>query len=85
MHWEIELVATVASLFHDSRVDPRVERGEDLDAARARVKRTLENDVGLVLLLQMLHPESLELNSGVRHDYTFVLFLCCIFGGFKKR
>ena len=54
-------MATMASLFCDSRVDPQVEEGEDLNGARARVKRTLENDIGQVLLLQMLHPERVAL------------------------
>jgi hypothetical protein len=47
----------MAGLFRDWRVEPVLENGEDLAAARKRIIRLVEEDTGQVLLLQMLHPE----------------------------
>lgn len=54
---QVEAVATIAALFKDWRVDPVTKQGEDLGEARERVLRFIEEDTGIVLLLQMLHPE----------------------------
>jgi Cytochrome P450 len=54
---QVELVAAMVGLFRDWRVDPIPEGIEDLDTARRRVMRMVEDDTGQVLLLQMLHPE----------------------------
>jgi cytochrome P450 len=54
---QVEFVATMASLFRDSRVDPVQLEGETIEAARKRVLNLIETDSGMVLLLQMLHPE----------------------------
>ena len=54
---QVEFVATMAGLFRDWRVEPVLENGEDLAAARKRIIRLVEEDTGQVLLLQMLHPE----------------------------
>lgn len=55
---QVEFVATMAALFRDGwRVDPVMQPGESLDAARKRVLDLIENDSGMVLLQQMLHPE----------------------------
>lgn len=54
---QVETVATVAAVFKDWRVDPVVNPGETLDGARKRVLRFIEEDTGMVLLVQLLHPE----------------------------
>lgn len=54
---QVEFVATMASLFRDSRVDPVRFEGETIEDARKRVLDLIEMDSGMVLLLQMLHPE----------------------------
>jgi cytochrome P450 len=54
---QVEFVAIMAGLFRDWRVEPVLEKGEDLAAASKRVMRLVEEDTGQVLLLQMLHPE----------------------------
>lgn len=54
---QVETVATVAAVFKDWRVDPVVNPGETLDGARKRVLRFIEDDTGMVLLVQLLHPE----------------------------
>lgn len=54
---QVEAVATIAALFRDWRVDPVTEPGEALDDARKRVLRFIEEDTGMVLLVQLLHPE----------------------------
>lgn len=54
---QVEAVATIAALFKDWRVDPVTKQGEELGDARKRVLRFIEEDTGMVLLVQMLHPE----------------------------
>lgn len=54
---QIEVVATLASLFQHWRADPVTEAGESIEDARKRVLKQLETDSEQVLLLQMLHPE----------------------------
>ncbi|TVY16155.1 Cytochrome P450 4d8 [Lachnellula arida] len=54
---QVEFVASIAGLFRDWRVEPVLQKGEDLRMARKRVMELVEKDTGQVLLLQMLHPE----------------------------
>ncbi|KAK2609880.1 hypothetical protein N8I77_003355 [Diaporthe amygdali] len=54
---QVEAVATIAALCKDWRVDPVTNPGETLDDARKRVSRFIEEDTGMVLLVQLLHPE----------------------------
>lgn len=54
---QVESVATIAALFREWRVDPVTNPGETLEAARERVLRFIEEDTGMVLLVQLLHPE----------------------------
>ncbi|VUC38057.1 unnamed protein product [Clonostachys rosea] len=54
---QVEFVATLARLFRDWRVDPVPQGEENMDNARERVKKLIKTDSGIVLLLQMLHPE----------------------------
>lgn len=58
---QVEAVATIASLCKDWRVDPISNPGETLDDARNRVLRFIEEDTGMVLLVQLLHPERFPL------------------------
>ncbi|MCJ1433748.1 hypothetical protein MMC27_003113 [Xylographa pallens] len=57
---QVEVVATLATLFRDWRVNPVPEPSEDMDMARKRVMRMVEEDTGQVLLLQMLHTRRLR-------------------------
>lgn len=54
---QVEAVATVAALFKDRRVDPVTNPGETIDDARKRALDFIEEDTGMVLLVQLLHPE----------------------------
>ncbi|TVY89990.1 11-oxo-beta-amyrin 30-oxidase [Lachnellula willkommii] len=54
---QVEFVASIAGLFRDWRVEPLLQKGEDLRMASKRVMELVEKDTGQVLLLQMLHPE----------------------------
>lgn len=55
---QVEFVATMAALFRGGwRVEPAREAGETLEGARSRTARFMEEDAGMVLLVQMLHPE----------------------------
>lgn len=54
---QVEAVATIATLFKDWRVDPVTNPGESLEVARERVLRFVEEDTGMVLLVQLLYPE----------------------------
>ena len=58
---QVEFVAAMAALFRDYKVEPVPERGESMEMARKRVNDVV-NDSGMVLLLQILHPEK----AGVR-------------------
>ena len=57
---QVEFTAVLATLFHRHRVDPCQRDGESMDSARGRVMAAV-NDSGIVLLLQMLHPEKVDL------------------------
>lgn len=54
---QVEFVAAIASLFRNWKIKPVLEKGEDDAAARLRIERLVEKESGMVLLLQMLHPE----------------------------
>lgn len=54
---QVELVATLATLFRYHRVEPVPMAGETPEASRKRVLDLIETDSAPVLLLQMLHPE----------------------------
>ncbi|KAL9060602.1 MAG: hypothetical protein Q9162_000553 [Coniocarpon cinnabarinum] len=57
---QVEFVATIATLLRHARVEPKPRPGEDLESARRRIMHSVENDSGSVLLLQLLHPEDIE-------------------------
>ncbi|KAF2248737.1 cytochrome P450 monooxygenase-like protein [Trematosphaeria pertusa] len=57
---QVEHVAVMAAIFRDHCVMPVKEAGEDDAAARLRVLNVV-NDSGMVLLLQMFHPEKAAL------------------------
>lgn len=50
-------MAVMAALFRDWKVKPVLELGEDDAMARSRIQRLVEKETGMVLLLQLLHPE----------------------------
>ena len=54
---QVEFVAVMAGLFGAWKVKPVPEPGEDDAMARSRIQRLVERESGMVLLLQMLHPE----------------------------
>jgi cytochrome P450 len=54
---QVEFVAVMAGLFREWKVKPVLEAGEDDAMARGRIQKLVEEDSGMVLLLQMLHPE----------------------------
>lgn len=55
---EVEVVAALATLFREWRVEPlRLGPEESKEEAQRRVLELVEKDSGPVLLLQMLHPE----------------------------
>lgn len=58
---QIETDATIATLFRAWRVEPVTKPGESLKAARGRVLDFIVEDVGMVLLVQLLHPERCSL------------------------
>jgi hypothetical protein len=53
----VEFVAVMAGLFREWKVKPVPETGEDDAMARSRIQRLVEEETGMVLLLQMLHPD----------------------------
>jgi cytochrome P450 len=57
---QVELVATMAILFHDYRVDPVPEAGESLGDARKRAQH-VSLDIQQTLLNEMFAPESVGL------------------------
>ena len=59
--WQVEFVGAMVSLFRDWRVEPVPEAAENLTEARKRVMDVVQNDTGLVLLLQLLRPERVAL------------------------
>jgi cytochrome P450 len=54
---QVEFVAAMAAVFKDWYVEPVLLANENMEQARKRVLRLVEEDTGQVLLLQMLHPE----------------------------
>lgn len=54
---QVEAVAAVALLFRKWRVDPVINLGESIQSARERVSRFIVEDTGVILMVQMLHPE----------------------------
>jgi cytochrome P450 len=58
---QVEFAATLATLFRDWKVEPRLKSGETKEAARQRVLDFIEADTTIVLLLQMVHPEHVPL------------------------
>lgn len=57
---QVEHVAIMVAMFRDHYVEPMRRGGESEKAARARAEATL-GDTGMLLLLQMLHPEKTPL------------------------
>jgi len=64
---QVEFVAVIATILKDWYVEPKCFGNESLEEARRRVVRFVEEDTGLVLLLQILHPESTPLVWKRRH------------------
>ena len=56
----MELVGAVRALFANYKVEPVPESGESMEKARERTNEVI-NDSGMVLLVEMLHPEKLGL------------------------
>lgn len=54
---QVEFVGVLVGLFRSFRVKPVPKAREDDVMARARLLKQIENDTGMRLLLQMLHPE----------------------------
>ncbi|PVI04068.1 cytochrome P450 [Periconia macrospinosa] len=57
---QVEHVAVMVAMFRDHVVAPARKEGESMEAARGRAVDTLK-DTGMLLLLQMLHPEKTPL------------------------
>lgn len=57
----VEFMAAMVGLFRDWHVEPVPEEVETTQQARDRAMGMMENEVGQVLLLQLLHPERLAL------------------------
>jgi cytochrome P450 len=57
---QVELVAALAAMFRDHRIDPVPEAGESMDEARTRVG-VLSEDIEMRLLNEMREPEKLGL------------------------
>lgn len=57
---QVEFVAIMAVLFHHHRVEPVPNTGESMESARARAMSAVK-DSGMILLLQMIHPEKVGL------------------------
>ncbi|KAF1957293.1 cytochrome P450 [Byssothecium circinans] len=62
---QVEHVAVMAAIFRDHYVVPVAHKGEDILTARSRAKDTVK-DTGMMLLLQMFHPEKTPLEWGKR-------------------
>ncbi len=54
---QVEAVAAIAILFKYWRLNPVTNPGESLESARERVLRFVVEDTGMILMVQMLHPE----------------------------
>lgn len=65
---QVELVGALSALFAGGwRVEPVCEEGESGEAARERVEDVIK-DSGMVLLVEMLHPERVGLRWVRRGD-----------------
>jgi hypothetical protein len=53
---QVEFVAVMAGLFRDWKMKAVPELEEDDATARSRIQRLVEQETGMVLLLQLLHP-----------------------------
>lgn len=53
---QVEHVAVMATLFREHRVQPVLQPGELMDQSLKRIMKVVE-DKGMVLLMQMLHPQ----------------------------
>lgn len=53
---QVEHVAVIATLFQKHQVQPVLQAGESMDQALKRIMEVV-NDRGMVLLMQILHPE----------------------------
>ncbi|KUL86399.1 hypothetical protein ZTR_08167 [Talaromyces verruculosus] len=58
---QVEFVGVLVGLFHRHRLHPVRLAGEDDAAARARLRALIHKDAGMKLLLQLLHPEQVNL------------------------
>ncbi|PQE02867.1 cytochrome P450 protein [Rutstroemia sp. NJR-2017a BBW] len=58
---QVEFVGILVSLFRNHRVSPALKKGEDEAAAIQRLKILIKEETGFRLLLQLLHPEKMEL------------------------
>ncbi|CAG8953811.1 hypothetical protein HYFRA_00006703 [Hymenoscyphus fraxineus] len=58
---QVELTGAVSVLFENYRVEPIPEAGESMENARERTKEMIQ-DSGMVLLIEMLHPEKHEMS-----------------------
>lgn len=54
---QVEFVATIAALFRERRVEPLRREGETAEQAQRRTAKFIEEDTGMILLVQMVHPE----------------------------
>jgi cytochrome P450 len=57
---QVELLGAVRALFADYKVEFVLEKGESMESARDRTNKVI-SDSGMVLLVEMLHPEKLGL------------------------
>ena len=70
---QVEFVAVLASLFSEHRVEPVPHQDESMRDARARTSAAVK-DSGMILLLQMLKPESIGMRwfrKGRKHDEEY--------------
>lgn len=58
---QVEFVGVLVGLFHHHRIHPVRLAGEDDAAARARLRALIHKDAGMKLLLQLLHPEQVNI------------------------
>jgi cytochrome P450 len=63
---QVEHVAVMVAMFRDHSVATMRRNGENKEAARKRAEATLK-DTGMLLLLQMLHPEKTPLRWQEQH------------------
>jgi len=64
---QVELTGAVSALFADYKVEPVPEKGESMETARKRTTDVIK-DSGIVLLVEMLHPERVGLRWVKRED-----------------